>query len=448
MSDTYMEEAQRACRGKGICLYASNGQLDCTDVWNGMGLIANMNIVMCTDYRDPMKVARMDGADMPFSYDRHCRTVILEEMKTLLDAWEKEEDSIRDDDLWEESLWFLKKGEAVERGIYSWNRPEMDLVIVAPMGLMLLLMGEYKLLAQMMKKVQMPLWKQKADEFYLENGKVCIGGGHYTFGEACLLSADMPLSEKQYFWNRNYYNILRLALNANNMLSEMQFHRNGLDYEEDIWRPIQEVKNLSETVGNASKLLEATVEYALSTDMDRKCDAFWENLFQIFLGKEEQAIIMEALHAYFLNMCSAENLSPRYEERVLRGLEVYFRYASGIEMTDAVESFVLERVASKSYRSGKWRAYLDKYFRIVKFFEGSVSKKWQDGMYDLLSEGDGEWIKLGIHNGFLQRAYVAEYIEYLLQKRMGDGKRSTMILPQLIQIKWQEQRGGRYEHVT
>lgn len=398
---------------------------------------------MSVDYRECMMFHRLMGEKMTFSYSEHCKATVLQQLQECLEVSEigYEEPYVWEEDMRDDMLWLLRGDEEVEKGIYSWNRPEGDLAIVAPPALMALVMGEYVLAVKLMEKAEVPMWKNKADEFYLEDARVNIGGGSYTFGEACLMSGEMPVSVKQYFREKGYYDILKLKTDGNSMLFEMQFHRTGQSVLEDVWRPIQEVKNLCESDemgGKGRELLPFAIEYALGLKIDKKCDDFWDKLFQMFPEREEQFIIAEAMHAYFLNLCSAENLSPRYEERLLDGLQAYFRYEPGIPMTGAVEDYVLERMETKSYRSGKWKKYLDRYFNTVKRFDGSVSKKWQLGMFELLSCEDVEWIQTGFYNGFLKKDCIAEYIEYLLQKHIREGKNYTAFIPQLIQMQWQE----------
>ena len=244
---------------------------------------------MSVDYRECMMFNRMTGEKMDFPYEEHCNEAVLKQLQECLETSEVgDEDSyVWEEDMRDDMLWILRGEEIIEKGIYSWNHPEVDLAIVAPPALMALIMGEYVLATKLMEKAEVPLWKNRVDEFYLDGNKVSIGGGSYTFGEACLMSLEMPVSEKQYFGNKGYYDISKLTLEENPLLFEMQFHRTGPEVLEDIWRPIREIKNLSEIEGDGRKLLTLAVEYALRLKMDRTCDCFWEKLFQIFPEKEE-----------------------------------------------------------------------------------------------------------------------------------------------------------------
>ncbi|MBQ9135217.1 MAG: hypothetical protein IJX66_03870 [Lachnospiraceae bacterium] len=287
---------------------------------------------MGTDYRECMMNSRMSGKAMDFSYKEHSRETVLKQLKDklILSPENKEccdilskvkHETIRDD-----MLWILKKGESVERGIYSWNRPAVDLAIVAPPALMALVMGEYQLAVRLCIEANEPLWDSTVEELYQEGRKCGIGGGSYTFGEACLLSGEMGDVEKRYFWKNGYYNEGLHADEGYSILANLQFHGSTGRMAEDKWRPIQEVKDLEAITGQNSGLLTRIVEYAMQLEMDKNCEAFWERLYETFPAKKERREIVTALHKWLFGRCKADNIEPGLEDRLLAGIFCYFVY--------------------------------------------------------------------------------------------------------------------------
>ena len=72
-------------------------------------------------------------------------------------------------------------------------------------------------------------------------------------------------------------------------------------------------------------------------------------------------------------------------------------------MQEGVERYLLERITMVSYMQGCWRICLEQYLDVVKCFEGTIGKGWQQGMYELLKRGDEKWFHLGFKSGFLRK---------------------------------------------
>ncbi len=294
---------------------------------------------MGTDYRECMMNSRMTGKAMKFAYEKHCREKILKQMKDKLIVasdykegayipWKEKRETIRDD-----MLWILKKGEPVERGIYSWNRPAVDLAIVAPPALIALVMGEYQLAVRLCIEANEPLWDSTVEELYQEGKKCGIGGGSYTFGEACLLSSEMGDVEKRYFWKNGYYREGLLASEGRYILSNLQFHGSAGQMAEDMWRPIQEVKDLEAITCENSGLLTKIMVYAMQQEMDKNGEAFWERLYGTFPAKKERREIVTALHKWLFGRCREDNIEPGLENRILEGIYYYFAYERKMVLT-------------------------------------------------------------------------------------------------------------------
>lgn len=320
---------------------------------------------MSMDYRQCMRDKRTNVDKITFLYKDHCTKSVLKQLKEFL---KNTEDINFYENMQMDMLWIIRSREKIEKGICSWNTPKNDLAIVAKPILMTVIIGEYNLAVKLIEKDNLFTLNDSAEEFVLENNKVCIGGGNYSFSEACLMSF------------------------------EMQFYKDEILGCEDIWRLLQEIKALYEINNKAGKLLKLAIEFVLRNKIDKKCDEFWDKLFQMFSDKEERYIIIETLHGYFVSFTSAEKLSPNFEERILKGVKVYFQYASDILMAGAVKKYVLERIYSKTYRNGAREEYLVLYFNVVRRFEGAVCEEWK--------------------NGFLKGEFIAKgYAGYLISKR-------------------------------
>lgn len=380
---------------------------------------------MCTDYRESMLNSRMTGNAMNFSYKEHCKEAVL---KQLINNTATESAN-------EDMLWILKHSEKMERGIYSWNQPQVDLAIIAPPALMALIMGEYELAVQLCKMQEAPLWENTVEELYQEGDHSQIGGGSYNFCEACLFSDTMGECETRYFWENGYYDARLLVGENNGMLSDMQFHGKAENRTEDIWRPLQKIQSLGDRIGDTDELLHLAVLYALQLEIDTQYENFWERLYAMFSAREEHLIIIDAMHSYFLNTSSADNLPLHFEERVLKGIQKYFNYEEWIPMSGAVETYLIERITSKTYLIGKRKWILESYFHAVKQFEGTISEKWKYAMLILLSSYNSNWWNKGFQNGFLRKDCTEDYIDYLLQEY---GREYGSYIARLIQIKWRD----------
>lgn len=410
---------------------------------------------MRSGYREELEINRMLGQAMQVPYGEHCKEVLLGQMRSRIEPAERgyEEPFMREESICEDMLLFLKREEVLERGIYSWNRPNMDLIIVAPPPLMAFILGEYALALRLCELCDMPVRKMLVDEMYQDGDRSFIGGGQYGFAEACLFSEDMSFEEKQFFYQRGCYEGVVTVGNGLGFMEGFQFHQGGgslgelwhLRSEkaaqmlaEEIWRPIQAVQNLEKLFGTSQKLLTGVIKYALSMKLDRDDVEFWDKLYVMFREKEEHYIIVDAMHDYFRDAGSWEKFSPECEERVVKGLQAYFRYEETIPMQGAVEAFLLERLYTEAYVAldGKGRNYMERYLSAVKRYSGEVSSFWQQGMYDLLEQRDVQWLRLGIQSGFLKVDCIKDYIEYILLEHFRQGKGYSEFISRLIQLKW------------
>lgn len=394
---------------------------------------------MSENYRELLSWGRTSGEAVVLPYSEHCREAILEELQGRLVTAETgyEDPYMREEAEHEDMLWMLNREEVLEKGIYSWNRPMADLLIVAPPALMALIMGEYELAVKLNEHENLPYWKNRVEELYQDRGRSGIGGGQYSFGEACLLSIDMPVSVKLFFWQRGYYDEKNIFLDEKVLLSEAQFHRTGQKAEDDFWNIMKEIRNLGEMFEDTRELFILALEYALRTEKDRRYKLFWERLYQTFETGEEHHIIVEVMHRYFVNLGNeCGGLSSVIEKRVLAGLQVYFKYEDSLFMGEGVEKYLLNRMTGDVFRRSIWKSYLEQYLNIVKGFIGPVTEGWQQGMYELLESEDENLILDGFKCGYLKTECILEYIEFLIQEHFKDGKGYTNYISRLIQLKW------------
>ena len=82
---------------------------------------------------------------------------------------------------------------------------------------------------------------------------------------------------------------------------------------------------------------------------------------------------------------------------------------------------------------------MEQYLDVVKCFEGTIGKGWQQGMYELLKRGDEKWFHLGFKSGFLRKDCIKEYVDYLLQELSEKDKRYSLYISKLIQMMWREE---------
>lgn len=344
---------------------------------------------MGSGYRGEFWSNRLYGQAIQAPYKEHNKEYLLELMRSYTELSEMgyDEPFMREESICEDLLLFLKREEVLERGIYSWNRPDMDLAIVAPPPLMALILGEYSLAARLCEICDLPTHKMMVDEMYQEGNRSFVGGGHYGFCEACLFSSDMSLEEKQFFHQIGGYESRDSEEHELGFMEGFQFHQRGAvsqkllqtfleepDSEQisELWKPIIEVQNLQELFQDTSKLISGIVQYALRMKLDIWDVNFWEKLFKMFSKKEAHHIIVDAMHGYMRNMESWQRLPQENEELALKCLKVYFRYEDSLPMEGEVEAFLSDCLYKADYMApgGKCRQYMEQYLRAVKNYGG------------------------------------------------------------------------------
>ena len=161
---------------------------------------------------------------------------------------------------------------------------------------------------------------------------------------------------------------------------------------------------------------------------------YYIKLFDNFDSKEERVIMVEAVHRYF---CGANNYI--FSDVLEKALITYFQYEEALPIVGAIERYIVQHVIKECYRGPHFRDRLEKYFSIVKRFEGMVSNEWKNGMMAFLKQSNEKLLVAGFQSGFLKPECKEEYVDYLLQERLSGGEGYTQTIVRLIQMIWREE---------
>lgn len=371
---------------------------------------------------------RVHGERMDLDYREHSREMVLKQLWEFLAGVEEDQPFMRESLNRKEFLWLLPEKEVVEKGIYGWNRPKVDLAIAAPPTLMAIVMGEYELAQRLSRIDETPKWLNKVRECYLNGTRAYLGGGRYSFFEACMLSDDMTTQERhvllpEKMWPKvSEYEIF---------LENFQFHRGERALMEDIWHPIISLHALIQGSEEKKGLIQLLTRFVIKIGADNVCGDFWERLYSMFSG-ECRELIVQAVHKYALYFIDSTNKLFHYEDRLLHSVEVFFRYERALYVSREVAGFIEKRLPKDLNAQSRTVKFMMRYMNAVKQFEGTVTDIWWTGMIRIMESGSQGWILRCLDNGFLREECIPAYVEHLLQTKSGPGT-----IPLLIQRSWQ-----------
>ena len=229
------------------------------------------------EYRKILVECREKGKAMPFQGEGFTRDAVLKQIQEYAEG---------DGEVSRELLWILEKEEKLERGMYQWNRPSVDLAIVATPVVMALVLEEYELAQKCCEKEYFRCEEEWGEELYQSDGFSFIGGGSYSFFEAWMLCEEIPEDYMNYFSEKIVPYItdctVKLWEGDRSVLQEFQFHRKGQQLR-DKQRPIEFLKKLRGINREAFLyFLPYVMEYILESRLDTEVNTLWQGVFEEF----------------------------------------------------------------------------------------------------------------------------------------------------------------------
>ncbi|MBQ7776612.1 MAG: hypothetical protein IJ379_11900 [Lachnospiraceae bacterium] len=384
------------------------------------------------NYREYMEACLLNGDRMPYSYEQHCREQVLEQLKALLEAAESgdEETYMQEEACLPELLWIIAEGEVPQKGFYSWNKPEGELAVVAPPGLMALLMGEYKLSIALCEAGMGGGRNDIASELRQEGQNSFLGGGSIRFCEAYLLCRDMTKEQIAYFKGKDFLDVLNLWRENGDQFSDVCFFVDKQVVWEHLYGVLQRVKEDGEVYDDVEDLLILILWYALRAEMDKGNPTFWLRLYSLFAESEVLQAIPHTLHAYAKAYYMGEMGIYKEQHRLLNGMDMYFRFADAIDF-QYVELYITEIILKKCSIEKKAREFRRVYFSVIKKIEGDITAEWLEHMLSLLKTRDFPLLEQAFQSGFLRDDCVEDYIGYFFRHKEYAG-----IIPYLLQRRW------------
>lgn len=383
------------------------------------------------NYREYMESCRLNGERMPYLYEEHKREQVLKQLKELL--WEaqseREINFEREEPLWQELLWILEEGEELEKGFYSCNTPDSELVVVASPALMALLMGEYDLSIELCKAGLCGDKNDIASELKQEGKISFLGGGSIRFCEACLLCFDMSVEQLDFFRRKKFFERVNFGHENNCRFLENYLFMDKKKEWGQLYRVLGSIKTRGVAYGNPGDLLMLILWYALCEQMDEDNSMFWTKLCELFKETEVFEVIPYMLHEYTRVYfgCLKEWVE---QERLLRGMEEYFRHAETIDIR-YIGNYISEILLDECICRKTFRKHGRDYFSVVKKIEGEVTGEWWKDMLKLLKTRDFPLIELAFKSGFLKEDCLDTYIQYFSTQKDYAG-----IIPYLIYKRW------------
>ncbi len=384
------------------------------------------------NYREIMQESRMSGKAMPYSFEDYSPKEVGKKLKVMAADTGREGNCNRmpeEPGAEEDMLLLIKKEEHMEKGIYSWNRPPMDMAVVASPVLMALILGEYELAVELDKHREAATWQYSAEEMYQKEEEACLGGGMYTFGEALLMCGDAPKPMIEYFESKGCYDRF-YANDEEDLFKNFVFHKDSPNLA-DVIRPFAECKCIEQIVGEKPHLLHKLLMYGLEQKSDILHLGYWDELFRIFTQKEERMRIMTSVFYYGLWHRADKSQT---DGRVQIAMLVYFKKEKSIEMSAILATYIRTVLLSDYQNKPAKTNHLLWIFKVMKKVEGVVTREWQEGMKELLKLGDWDVIEPAFRCGYLKADGISEYIEALLAEQ-----NHTQTLIRLIKKKWREE---------
>ena len=378
-------------------------------------------------YDEQIMCWRVQGERMDLDYREYNREKVLKQLQEFLVEVEEEQPFMRESLSRKELLWLLPQKEVVEKGIYRWNRPDVDLAIAAPPTLMAIVMGEYELAQRLSKSDATPKWLNRVKECYLNGTRAYLGGGTYNFFEACMLSDDMTAQEMHVLLPKNKW---PKVSEYGSFLEDFQFHRGEGAFAEDIWHPIISLHALIQESEEKKGLIQLLTRFVIKIGVDNVCGDFWERLYGMFTGECREQIV-QAVHKYALYFSDSTNKLFYYEDRLLHSVEVFFRYEKELSVSREVAGFIEQRLPEDLNEQSRAVKFMMRYMNAVKQFGGTVTDTWWTSMTRIMESCSLGWIRRCLDNGFLKEECIPVYVEYLFQIKSGTG-----IIPLLIQQSW------------
>lgn len=368
---------------------------------------------MLESYREYMESCRLNGERMPYSYEEYNREQVLKRLKELL--WEaqfgREVNFEREEPLWQEFLWMLEEGEAMEKGFYGCNTPDSELVVVASPALMALLMGDYDLSIALCKAGMYGDVNDIASELKQEGKISFLGGGSIRFCEACLLCFDMSVEQIDFFRRKGFFERANFWRENNSRFLENYLFVDKQKEWEYLHRVLRNIKAHGEAYGESGNMLMLILWYALCEEMDENNPSFWTRLCELFAETEGFGGIPYMLHEYTRVYFGCLNKECTEQERLLRGMEEYFRHAETIDIR-YIEDYVSEILLGECICRKSIRKQGRDYFSVVKKIEGEVTREWLKDMLTLLKTRDFPLLEQAFRSGFLREDCVDAYIQH------------------------------------
>ncbi|MBQ8823145.1 MAG: hypothetical protein IJZ82_10915 [Lachnospiraceae bacterium] len=384
------------------------------------------------NYREYMESCLSNGERMPYPYELHCIEQVLSRLQELLLAAEPgyEAPYMREEACLPELLWIIAEGEVQEKGFYSWNKPEGELAVVAPPGLMALLMGEYELAIALCEAGFGGGRNDIASELRQEGQTSFLGGGSIRFCEACLLCRDMTKEQIAYFKGKDFLDVLNLWRENGDQFADVCFFVDKQVVWENLFGILQRVKEDGEVYGDVEDVLILILWYALRMEMDVGNPTFWLRLYSLFAESEVLPAIPHTLHAYAKAYYRGEAGIYKEQHRLLNGMDMYFRFAEAINIQH-VELYITEIILKKCGTGKKAREFRRVYFSVMKKIEGDITAEWLEHMLELLKTKDFPLLEQAFRSGFLRDDCVEDYIRYFFRHKEYAG-----IIPYLLQRRW------------
>lgn len=385
------------------------------------------------DYREYREQCIANGERIQYVYEEHCREAILEQLIEMskiagvsdMHIMQEEADT-------SEMLWVLLKDEVIEKGIYSINRPDTELLIYAPPALMALLIGEYGLARKLCDLEMRDCREDIAIEVLQDNRGPLLHGGKYRFCEACLLSSDMLLEETLYFDQKGFFDDSAYYTSENSFLKNVYLHGEGKQAWKYIYKAIQRVtiqKNECETLECYMVLF---TWYALLKQMDTDNDDFWKDLYGLFSEVEQWNKLTGIIHGLLFRYYGPKNDIETMVCKLIPCVEEHFRHVDYLCMDGYVEEYMEYIIGdNKKVESLKNKKYTIRYFGAIKQFRGEYTKEWRELVFKLFNKRDLELLELAFQNHILKKECITEYIEYFITQ-----KEYSWILAYLIQKNW------------
>lgn len=385
------------------------------------------------DYREYRERCIANGERIQYVYEEHCREAILEQLMEMSKiAGVPDLHIVQEEEEIQEMLWVLLKDEVIEKGIYSINRPDTELLVYAPPAFMALLIGEYGLAKKLCDLEMRNCREDIVIEVLQDDRGPLLHGGKYRFCEACLLSSDMPLEETLYFSQNGFFDVSVYHSSEASFLKNIYLHGECRQSWRYLYKAIQRIEIQKKECEILKGYIVLFIWYALLKQMDMENEDFWKDLYGLFSDAEQWNELTGIIHGLLKRYYSTENVIKIMVCKLIPCVEEHFRHVDYLNMDGYVEEY-MDYIIGKIGKGEniKNKKYIIRYMRAVKQFRGEYTAGWRTIVFKLFKKRDLELLELAFQNHFLKKEYITEYIEhFLLQKEY------SWILPYLVQKNW------------